>query len=112
MRPATTEEWVNAVTEAHTRLCVGMDCHVYTGKRETWEGAIIRVAGGLLRFHGLGRERGKVPDEWYAIAFSAADRSSSSPDGLVAGPRGLRLAIRSLQRARREGQGGSAFQIH
>ncbi len=103
MRPATIDNWIDACGQAWGELCNGSD-GAYVGRWETWEVAIVIRASAILVAHGLGRARGPVPNQWEAVVRAFADRDPFSPDGLVEGERGVRFAVRSLDRSPRPEQ--------
>ncbi len=100
MRPATIDNWVDAVAAAWGEICHGHNgCHV-DRKRESYEVALATRACEILVNNGIGRPRGAVPDEWLVVVQSFANRTPCSHDGLVEGPHGLRLSIKNLARSR------------
>ncbi|MEE9395162.1 MAG: hypothetical protein V3W41_21945 [Planctomycetota bacterium] len=99
MRPATLQNWIDACAAAWAELCHGHEGVYIDATRTSWDVAIAEHAAKVLARHDLGRARGAVPDEWLTVVRSIADRKPCSPDGLVAGPSGLRLSTKSLVRS-------------
>lgn len=98
MRPATLDQWIQACAAAWGEICNGHNGACVERAHETYENAIARHAGRILVQNNLGRAKGPVPDEWITVLRSFADRTPCSSDGLVAGPYGIRLAVRNLRR--------------
>lgn len=99
--PATDDDFRAALVCAWSWLCRGEQGFHVDPTRETWEQALIRVAALFLEGERLGRPRG-AEERWEKIVQAAASSPSCARDGMVQGPRGLRIPLSSAPRSARD----------